>query len=159
MASLSSFGAVCAHGAENTNVPFAREKVITCYGIIGILSLATSTSSHLDSSRDRHRRLSLTHSRLHPHHHRPHALVSTALAPYLPRHRLPPPPPLASVHLRDDFGPPDREGAHFARREWVEERKVVVFARLGPHEHASKTEGPGSCREGCAASASVAKGG
>ena len=28
--------------AVDTNVPFGKDKVITCYGIIGMLSLATS---------------------------------------------------------------------------------------------------------------------
>ena len=28
--------------AESSDIPFGREKVITCYGIIGVLSLATS---------------------------------------------------------------------------------------------------------------------
>ena len=32
------------HCLVGMDVPFAREKVITCYGIIGILSLATSAS-------------------------------------------------------------------------------------------------------------------
>ena len=32
------------------NVPFGKEKVITCYGIIGTLSLATSTSSCISQS-------------------------------------------------------------------------------------------------------------
>jgi hypothetical protein len=36
-------------GAESADIPFGREKVITCYGIIGILSLATSNLHHMGS--------------------------------------------------------------------------------------------------------------
>lgn len=32
------------HTVAASHIPFGKEKVITCYGVIGILSLATSTS-------------------------------------------------------------------------------------------------------------------
>ena len=45
--------------AESSDVPFGREKVITCYGIIGVVSLATSESTRTCAN-DNH----LSHSRL-----------------------------------------------------------------------------------------------
>ena len=33
--------------AESSEIPYAKEKVITCYGIVGLLSLATSQRSNV----------------------------------------------------------------------------------------------------------------
>lgn len=142
-------------------MPYAREKVITCYGIIGVLSLATSTSIRL-----LHDLLiaitvgeALTDSRLHPDHHRPNPLLPTPVSPHLPRDRLPPSPSISTLDLRDDSRSSSGERADFARRGRPEEHKVVVLPRLGLNQYASKAKGPGGRWKGCRTCTTMAESG
>ena len=116
---------------ETVEAPLGREKVITCYGILGVLSLATSKSSlplYLLS------RLAKGYSRLPGHHNRPNTFLSPPLPAHLPRYRLPSPPPLSLIYLIDHPRSPSRERAGLFSRARSTIRKNVVFVWTGLDE-------------------------
>jgi hypothetical protein len=75
-------------------IPYGKEKVIPCYGIIGILSLATSMSASRAPSWSK-----LTISRLSTYHHRSNKRLSTFKSANLPSYRLPATAPITLIEL------------------------------------------------------------
>ncbi len=139
---------------ESSDIPFGREKVITCYGIIGVLSLATSECHSCDYAsgnlascilRASHRpKLTVAHfSRLPLNYHLPNPFLPSPFPPNLPSHRLPTPPPLTPIHQLDHPRPPRRERAHLARRARAQIRSAMVLLRMGFDEHLATAKGDG----------------